>query len=1276
MSDTPSRPVTPASGADKASDTNSGALEATAARPEPAPVPADPPTMSDGRDPAAPQLIGEFVVVGKLGEGGMGTVYLAEDVRLRRQVAIKTMKPELAAKPADRERFDREARAAAAVESDHIVPILHVDEAVDGTPFIVMPFLQGETLDARLKRDAVVPLDLVLKVAREVAEGLAAAHAKGLVHRDIKPANIWLEGDPTADDLARQVRRCKVLDFGLVRTAGVAEVQLTGPGAIMGTPAYMAPEQARGAELDVRADLFSLGATLYRAATGKLPFDGPTPMAVLLALANDAPPPLRALAPALPPALVDLIDRLMCKNPAGRPRSAAEVADAARAIEAGARTRGADVTAPVPVAPVSVPAELSRSAPRSLPSGVEETTVPDDPRPVAPPRSRRLKWLIGIAIGLCVLGPFAMWGVSSLVSKWFATDGTKQEPKNTDPERAAAEWALSVGGSVSVNGDELEIRDAAKLPEAPFRLTAVRLDGLNSLTDAGLAALKDCRHLARLRLVGTPVTDAGLAHFADHTAFTDLDLRAATGVTGAGLVYFKNCKRLTELKLDRTGVTDANLAHLAAFDDLAVLDLSGAPGVTDAGLVHVRARPNMTTLRLGGTGVTDTGLKQLAGMTKLTTLSLAETTVGDAGLAHLKTCPALKELDVRQTQVAWPGIESLRTVLSRCKITWNAGTLHPKDEPGSDDPDRDAARWVIAAGGSVRVNDDVSSIDDVLKLPQGKLQLTAVTLWNKPQIRDADFAVFAKCKNLASIELSDDPIGDAGLAHFPDSQFLKNLMLAHLKNVTDAGLAAFKNCRNLRDLNLIGTPVTGTCLTHFKDCANLTTVALANTRVTDAGLENLKDYKGLTSVGLKDTAVTDKGLAHLARCKGLTYLNVEGTGVTPGGVAAFAKAFPQCRIFWNGGAIHPASEADRTAAVWVLSVGGTVRVDDGNDAIEKVADLPKGPLRLTSLDLSRSERVTDAGLAALDGCKNLTDVRLDSTKAGDEGLAHLRECRSLDSLDLAFTPVSDTGLSHFRDCRHLRALDLRGTRVGDVGAANFRGLTRLTFLQLAGTQVGDTGLAAFKDCTALEYLNLGRTRVSDPGLTPLGRFTKLTYLNLNGTTVTAAGVAKLAKALPRCQIVWDGGAVEVASDADRAAAGFVLDAGGVVHADGQEIKAKGELPKGPFRLTAVFLTKKVKDADLAVFKNCKNLTLVYLAGKGVTTAGLAHFTDCKDLRDLTLAGTNVDDEAVTVIKKFTKLTDLAVGQTQITEKGANEIAKALPGCTIQHDGGTIKPKRK
>jgi serine/threonine protein kinase len=207
--------------------------------------------------------LGGFRILKVLGHGGMGVVFQGEDPRLGRKVAIKAMLPHLAGSKSAQQRFLREAKAAATLQHDHIVPIHHVDED-RGAPFNVMPLLEGEALDAQLRRQQRLPVAEVLRIGRETARGLAAAHRHGFIHRDIKPANLWLEGE---------ARRVKILDFGLARAAS-EEAALTQSGAIVGTPQYMAPEQAGGAPVDTRCDLFSLGCVLYRLCTGILPFKG------------------------------------------------------------------------------------------------------------------------------------------------------------------------------------------------------------------------------------------------------------------------------------------------------------------------------------------------------------------------------------------------------------------------------------------------------------------------------------------------------------------------------------------------------------------------------------------------------------------------------------------------------------------------------------------------------------------------------------------------------------------------------------------------------------------------------------------------------------------------------------------------------------------------------------------------------------------------------------------------------------------------------------------
>jgi serine/threonine protein kinase len=410
----------PAAAAPPLSNANAAAAPAPPADPTPTPAklqPGEAPTVAStvppspagetpvpdtGQTPAArhgkytflapPQAadelgrLGPYRVLKVLGEGGMGVVFIAEDVRLKRQVALKAMLPDVATKPAARERFLREARTAAAIEHDHIVAIFQVDED-RGVPYIAMPLLKGCSLEDWLRRQppGTLPVPLILRLGRQVAEGLAAAHAHGLIHRDIKPANIFLQGAAATGDVTLVPSpaadfRVKILDFGLARlTAG--EQHLTLSGVIMGTPAYMAPEQARsGSKVDHRADLFSLGIVLYRLATGTLPFKGEDMMSTLMSVAMDRPLAPRVLCPELPPELSDLVMKLLEKEPDDRFVSADEVVAAISTLESSSSspTAPAARALPEPVLLESTPRSAPAPAPPPLPR--EHADEEEEPR--------------------------------------------------------------------------------------------------------------------------------------------------------------------------------------------------------------------------------------------------------------------------------------------------------------------------------------------------------------------------------------------------------------------------------------------------------------------------------------------------------------------------------------------------------------------------------------------------------------------------------------------------------------------------------------------------------------------------------------------------------------------------------------------------------------------------------------------------------------------------------------------------------------------------------
>jgi serine/threonine-protein kinase len=273
---------------------------------------------------------GKYRIVRVLGEGGMGAVYEGENVRIHRKVAIKVLHAQVASKADIVQRFEREAQAAGRIGSEHIVEVLDLGNLPSGERFMVMEYLDGEPLTNRIKSRGRLSAQEAAPILRQLLEGLAAAHAAGIIHRDLKPDNVYIVKKQGQDFV-------KILDFGVSKFSGTdAEFSMTRTGAVVGTPYYMSPEQARGQKIDNRSDLYSIGVVAYQAVTGRVPFNAETFNELIFKIALETPEPIEHAVPGFDAGFSAIIRKAMMREPHLRFSSAYEFAQAIDAWRAGA----------------------------------------------------------------------------------------------------------------------------------------------------------------------------------------------------------------------------------------------------------------------------------------------------------------------------------------------------------------------------------------------------------------------------------------------------------------------------------------------------------------------------------------------------------------------------------------------------------------------------------------------------------------------------------------------------------------------------------------------------------------------------------------------------------------------------------------------------------------------------------------------------------------------------------------------------------------------------
>lgn len=655
------------------------------------------PLNAEGDADISGRVIGEYVILGEIGAGGMGQVYKARHQRMKRIVALKVLPSSAMKTPEAVKRFRREVEAAARLMHPNIVVAHDAGESGD-IHYLVMEYVEGSDLSMIVKRDGPLPFAKAVDYCLQTARGLAYAHARGIVHRDIKPSNLLLDKHGVI----------KILDMGLARLESEAidldairDEELTHSGQVMGTADYMAPEQALDTrQADAKADVYSLGCTLYRLLTGRSPYTGSTLMARMLAHRDDPIPSAIALRPDLPRRLDDLLRRMLAKRPSARP-SVDDVISELTALTTQASGGGGKR----PPSRIAVAAAGAAAFFAML--GV---------------------WVIVRDKHGEEVGRMKVPDQGSVVVQ----DGATTKPTDPDDEafearasavgldRAVAEWAQSLGAFTKVKFDQGTNRYAptVRLPNFDIKLVGIEFAANRPPAMAHLARLSRLKELEELSLYSAPTTDDGLKSICqiaglrklfmawvgfsakgwnhlpnlkaleslslNHVQLGDVEMKAISQTTslqyldlydcqikGAGAEHLAGMPNLRHFTTEE-GVNDASLAKLLKTTKLDLLGLLYTRDVSAAGLLPIREAATIKYLSIGGPSFSSSHYKSLGQLEQIETLDLWMVPLNDDDLQSLVGMKALQRLKLRQTRVTSAGVAAFRKARPKVNVEWTS----------------------------------------------------------------------------------------------------------------------------------------------------------------------------------------------------------------------------------------------------------------------------------------------------------------------------------------------------------------------------------------------------------------------------------------------------------------------------------------------------------------------------------------------------------------------------------------------------------------------------
>jgi serine/threonine protein kinase/Leucine-rich repeat (LRR) protein len=1268
-------------------------------------------------------VLGNYIILDKIGQGGMGTVFKARHRRMNRLVALKVLPTSLSKIPEAIARFQREVEAAARLHHPHVAAAYDADEA-EGVHFLVMEYVDGPNLASYVRDRGPLPPPAAVRLIAQAARGLAAAHAMGIVHRDIKPSNL----------MVNRQGALKVLDMGLAQMkGGTVPVDLTTDvtqtGRTMGTVDYMAPEQARDAKsVDARADIYSLGCTLYFLLVGHTPAPPGSAAEKLLWHQTAEPAPLIDVSPGVTARLEALVRQMMAKVPTARPQSMADVALELDECLAEMPGLPADLAVEGIEIPPSEPPSTVRGSKAGRGTMMEMgDTLLSKSRlaalAAAPPTRAQIRGrLVAFAAGAIGVAALAALFLAPLVSAWNRsppsppTDGLLIVHVDQGPAAVIVNGRFR--GTAGKAGQPLELRLA---PGSQF--VEIKREGFlpheERIETAANATTRVVASLQRTEPLPAPVVPRpGVSPHAKYQNLLTWVWRhrgSVAAVIGDGTQVSLESQadlpdvpvEIAAIRLDGSGVQDKELAILAAAPRLRELWLSNTT-ISDEGLIHLAKLDQMTRLHLAGTAIKGPGLASLSRMSRLVELDLSHTPLTDQALARLAPLTKLQRLDLSDTAVTDLGIEQLRPLKSlEVLVLHNTGlsqSLHAAltgENQALDvqwdgaDQQRAVAGRLLDAGATLTVADGngqlIADVRDRNALPPGRVAVKKVDFSTGATFADDDLKQLVALPEIESLDLVNVNLSPAGLAHVQGLATLRRVQLA-AHRLPATAVAAFQqalpNCEvSLKepvDIEVAQAVVAlGGRVTIVTEQGPL---EVTEARMLPAGMYSLRainlagaerlnpellvklhELPTLETLSLADTPLTDEDLRQLAGCKSLRDLTLSGTKITSAGIASLAKLPSLVRLY-------------------------VARTPIGEAGVRQACNLP----RLTHLSLQQVA-LTDDDLPLLKRLKELQWLDLSATPVSDAALTHLAELAALTRLDVRSTQLTDAGLEELRS-----AIGTRCEISGDVpdpqrAAARWlvqhkatvrlesgplvglkslpRDACRVVSIDLAGLDNlhADDIVKHVSACTDVHSLDLSKTGVGDADLALLARLPKLTTLRLAGVSISdralkaLAGLTALETLDLRSTRITGAGLGELSAAKE-------LKHLYLSHAPvrAESLDALAAFPQ--LQTLDISATAAIDDAGLAHLETLQGLRSLGLRSAKITDASLERLARLTALESLDLEGTPITDEGVEKLVPLPRLAKLSLNRTGVSDGVTTILAQMKSLRSVALLGTPVTPE--